>query len=257
MAYGVARAAYANRGRIAWAAKKIGRAYRSYRSRKAKFSTRNIGERVGSATSKKFTIQDNTAVSFNTRQLYTRDLTAIPRNTTDNDIDQRERQVANIRGVKFCWELRNNADRPLYVNVAILNPKDNDQISGTNFFRGSGNERSVDFSTNLTSSDFHCRPISTDTFNIVMHKRFRVDPQSGSTPGTYTANVGRNFLNWNHYQKIKRQVRYENVNTSVAVEGRLFIVFWCDQFMTPSATLSVSNVLSISERYITYFRDPK
>ena len=150
--------------RTAWAAARtIGRAYRSYRrykrkrgtyngrintslrgKKRARFSPRMVGMPNGSSTSKSTVVNNETQVTRQTRTLYQLDLTAVGPGT---DINRRLRQHVKMTGWKICMEIRCTINTPIYLNIAVLAPKQttNDTIEATNFFRNNEDARSMDF----------------------------------------------------------------------------------------------------------------
>lgn len=227
----------------------------SRRYAKKRRMMRQIGERPGSSSSKKHALQDDaTILTLSTRTLYSQTLTDLPKQTGD-EINRRDRDIARLSGVKFCWELANNTSDPVYLNWAIVIPKGDNTVGSADFFRAYGTSRSVTFGSSLTSNDFHCRPINSDRYDIVTHKRYRLGPNNGASNTTWYAGTEKSYMNLNKYIKIKRQFRYEGVlNQS---EGRIpILVYWFDQFLKPSGTTPVP-VVNILQRNIQYFRDPK
>lgn len=251
IAYGVARYGYRNRHKIYGAARKIYRAYRSYKAR-----TRRIGERVGSSSTKKTQITAGTGNQITTTGvLLLTDLTAIS-STNNNDINLRQRDIINLRGFKICMEIRNNLDvGPLYCNVAVLSPKqneDNESIA-TNFFRSLGDveRRGIDFGDPLLSDmDRHCRPINKDRFTILKHWRFMCDVNGNGTE------YRQQRANWRYFEKwvpLKRQVRYEGNNTD-AQNGICVLVWW---FGFHDQTTPQLDAVTYRQNLITYWREPK
>ena len=105
--------AWRNRGAISSGYK---RARGMIRGRAKKRRRRNVGgEQVGTSTTKKYFIDAGVGLgSLDTRTAYIEDLTILPKQGVNDEINLRDRDVANIRGVKFCWELQNQALTVLY-----------------------------------------------------------------------------------------------------------------------------------------------
>ncbi len=261
IAYAVGSYAYRHRGTAIRAARTIGRAYRRYRRRRpgtAKRARMNrVGERVGRGGSKRFTTADTNAVLRTTRQLQRREMTAIPGANLANNIDERQRDIINLRGFKACWEVRNTSSVPLHLNMAVLAAKEgaDADIPNEGFFRGTGSTRGIDFSNNLNSNDFSCRPINADKYTVFTHKRWLLNPQGEAAAGDQNE-VGTSFMSLKQYFPIRRQIRYRT-NADTDCETKIYLVWWCDQFQTDTGTAPVSDAIQMSERYITYFREPK
>lgn len=260
-AYMAANYAWRNRRNIYRAGKRIQRAWRRYRSKKrSRFSTRNVGEPIGSVGAKKFNCVDNTTGTFATRTLHTTNLTAIPPATSNTDNrDSRERTIVNLRGFKLCMHVRNaQNNQVLLLNLAILAPKVTSAAVGTSdFFRGVGNTRSLDFNpTNLSALDFHCRPVNTDLYTILWHKRIKINPATDSA--TIQLASKASFVALHKYIKVKRQLRFEDIsNTNGPVDGNIFFVHWADNALNTTGAAPVSSAYNMHQWFLTYFREPK
>lgn len=265
-AYSLGRFAYNNRASIARAARAmarggryVGRKYKRYKARRSskygrpKKKMRLIGNRPGSSTAKKrLQLFDSQAQGLSTRTLYSHSLTEVPAQTTADEIDARNRDVVNLRGVKFCWEVRHSSNIPMYMNWAVVSPRAGNSIDSTDFFRAYTGTRNQDFSVSLSSNELHCLPINTDKYIIFTHKRYRMAALDSIT---YQQNRGATYLVIQKYLKIKRQLRFDGIATTP--EGRsLFVVYWFDQFMRDINTAPVQNVF-VNRRIIQYFREPR
>ncbi|ASH99185.1 capsid protein [Giant panda circovirus 2] len=257
------RAGYAFAGRVAGMAARAGmkRGYRAVRrfarrprAKRQRLNSRShVGEAIGTTNckTKQCSLTDITAK--NSRTLYRTGVTDIPGGSNP---DERLRNHVNLRGFKVCLEFRNNVTTPLYVNVAVLAPKNTSGniLSETDFFRDSGTTRAKDFSTALTAMEFHCLPVNTDDYVVLKHKRFRLGPLPGAT--LYQNSVGNNYKNVDWYIKLGRQVRYES-SSSQATDGHVSVAYWCDAWGAAAGTAAASGSMSVSQRYITYWKEPK
>jgi len=134
-----ARAAYDNRDILASMARggyRAGRyagrkAYRggraltkrvsAYRSKRRKIS--RVGKRVGQATAKRQeTVNDTVSVFENTRTFYVDNLLRLDKQTTADELNLRNRDIVNFRGVKICTQIKNNQDYPITLNWCVLVP---------------------------------------------------------------------------------------------------------------------------------------
>lgn len=258
MAVGAYRVAYANRGKVSKAARTIGRAWRRSRkaSRKRKtWSRQHIGERVGTSTSKRDNIREIGLRSLNSRTLDVTNLTDnLSKATGLNEVNARQRQIVNLRGIKFCFTHQNREPTPYVLHYAVLNPKgDQSGVGTTDFFRGHENERAQNFANVLTGLQFECLSINTDRFNVVLHKRIRLVPDSSGFG--FVTNSGNNWGSYHKYIPIKRQIRYNT--TGQTIDGSLYLVIWCDSILTATGTTPVSNAMQIAEHHVMYFKEPK
>lgn len=250
MAYTAGRFVYDNRKNIAKAARTIGRAYRKYRKRVRS----RIGERVGKQNCKR-DITNNVAIQVTktTRTLYNTELTSLPAGTSEN---QRERQIANIRGFKICLELRNATTTPMWFNLAIISDKvDPRNTPGTtDFFRAYGADRTQDFATTLSSNEFHCLPINTDRYYVLKHKRMCLGATTLES-ASYIENKRNNYMALNLWVPLKRQLRFPL--GSGTPHQAIYMVYWFDKVLTDAGTAGTINAVNWMERVIIYFKDTK
>jgi len=219
-----------------------------------------VGDRVGSSSAKHDGLQE-TAVLLTTR---TKSdglrLLALPKGTDNADMSTRLTNVVNFRGLKLCMTVRNNLDASyqgnLFFNWAIISPKQQDNeiasISNSEFFRGAGDTRYVDFTpTNITALDAHCSAINTDKYVVHRHMRYRIKPAS-STEGQ--------SIYINEWIKVGRQIRYNAVGSGVVLdypEGRdMWFVYWC-ALEGEAAGVGISSAIGLDYKFIRYFREPK
>mgnify|MGYP000524295661 CR=1 FL=1 len=245
MAYGVARHVYTNRGRYKRAARVIGRAYRRYR--RSRLMGR-IGQPPGLATTKRRQQLINTE-NVNTLTLYQTDLTAIP-HTTTNQINDRQRDVINLRGFRICWDFWNQGAFPALCNVAVVYDRQNDFPAGTtDFFRGNGATRATDFSTlQHNAQQFHCLPLNKDRFTILTHKRFELD----RTVGGGFNGATRMWKTMKFYVPLKKQIRYEDDEPN----SRILLLYWFSHLMQATGTAAAPTGI-VQIKTITYFKEPK
>jgi len=261
LAYGVGRYAYSNRHKIYHAGKTIYRAYRSYKSR-----TRQVGFKVGQSSSKRHVINDAAGTDVGTVSLQFDDLTLIPA-SNDNAINERQRDIVNLRGFKICMEISRQANvgggsvgtqsRPLYVNIAVISPRQRNTADATNltseFFRSDGTGRSVDFNAaTLSDMERHCRPINKDKWIILKHWRFML---SAFDQLEFLENKRSGYTLFQKYVPLKRQVRYDSSGNVDA--GQVYFVYWFGQFNTGPTATTEGGVARVQKRLITYFKEPK
>lgn len=243
-AYRLGSFAMRNRGSIMSAAARMKRSFQAKQRAK-------IGDRIGTSSARRdLVVEDNTAI--NTRTLYFAQLDDISEGTGNN---QRMRDQLNIRGFRIFMNVTNNTGNAVYFNFAVVSCINQDQPTTFNFFRSYGTPRAVTFSTSLTSTDFHFRPINTDEYAVLSHKRFHF----GSAPST--GNLGST----SHYKQIlmwvpvKRQQRYDTEATSGTAElsqKKIYKCFWCDTNNTGASALPVTTLQYIS-KVVVYFRNTR
>lgn len=211
-----------------------------------------IGEKIGTSTCKTAFLNNPATIdNYDSREQYTEPLIAI---APGQDLDQRQRQVVNFRGWKIDFEMTNNLNFPLYVNVAVLAPKAGAvNVSRADFFRYQGNDRAVNFDNVLTAIEFAKLPINVDRYTVLKHKRMTFTP--GLNELSTLTRDGNNWRKFRWYIKLKRQIRFD-ASQNQPESGQCFLVFWCDAFGAASGDQPTSNALSYRARIVQYFRDP-
>lgn len=239
--------------------------YRGRYSRRKRYvrRVRRVGLPTGIGSAKRALVANTVDLPYNTRTLYSRDITSIDKTTT-NDINDRQRDVIKVSGFKIECNFRGSASatEPHIVHFAVIAPLAtlaNDSVPvgsvnavpDTNFFRGNGASRAINFAITLSSMQMHSLNINAD--NYVVLKRWRktigeADSTTGKGPGQYKK--------LRAYVKLNRQVRYDTENyTANATQGRVFLVWWLDTYVG-GVGAPVSNQLVMDQHIVTYFREP-
>lgn len=240
-----------------WAAKKIAKfGQKAYRKKKYNKKRRidgpeKVGDPIGKHETNRALVRTSSVVLRNTRTLYSGDLIDIVR-ATDHEIDERHRDIINLKGVKLCLEVKNTQDRPMYFNFAIVVPKYDQSLNivpTNDFFRNNQNGRGTDFSTGLSSLEMHCLPINTDTYTILWHKRCMLGPDGGAN---FNSAGPPNYMILSKWISVNRQIRFEANNP---VNGRIQYVFWGDLMESAPADPAVTNAISLSEHHVAYYRN--
>lgn len=236
------------------------RAFRGYRKRKRSNAARKrvlrrrVGESIGTGNAKSDTLRvDN---NLDTRTLYSHPLLNVVKG---NSINERERDIVNFRGIKFCMSIMNKIPttiaqngEQLYFNYAILSGKAEEAKLGlpvVNFFRSMETGlRGQNFAIDLSALDFHCLPINTDLYNVHMHKRLKIGP--------YSSTEGKNTRTFEWYTPLKRQIRY-NGASEFPVGKQMFLVYWCDMQGVPQLAPAIVNQVDLQLKILKYFKEPK
>lgn len=252
-----AATAYANRATLNRAATIAQQAYRRYRRNRAQNARRQrpvqrIGNPVGRETARRTQVtQLLPADQKDDRTLYQYDITRI---TQGNAPNQRTRDIINFRGFKICMYILPTAvpQVPVFCNVAVISPKNNVVISPQAFFRSNAEERGVSFDNEtLTALDYYCRPINSDEFNIISHKRFRLAPTDST--GQFTAKCNRTFM---RYYKIRRQIRFTRVGELEVASTPIYVCLWFAREGYGAET-GPEPAVNVDMRIISYFRNPR
>lgn len=247
---------YTRAGAITAAA--LGSWYALRRRRKAATNMLTRIGKTGKAIAKREnTLTDIAITPMATRILYANEMQSIGKGT-NNEINLRQRDVTHISGFKICIEMRNNFTvQPLYVNVAVVYDKRSNDgttvVSQNDFFRSrGGNTRAQDFGLNLGSTEFRCLPLNTDRFSVLRHKRFMLMARDLEN-STYASGAMRNFKIYEDWISLKRKITFEDGSA----QSKIWLLMWCDGFMTVPGAASIPDALSVQRRVTVYFREPK
>lgn len=248
--YGAAKYAYDHREAIGKAAKSTYKMYKSRQHAKQKIKT-SIGEDIGTTNPKTAQSYFLDVTSRNSNTLYDEDVLNLERGDL---LNQRERDLVNLRGWKINMELVNTTASVVYCNVAIIHPKKATAVSSSQFFRSYDTSRNQDFGSTLMNAHMrHCYPINTDQYLILKHKRFRLAPngQAANQSQEFGSSVHNECL----WVPLGRQIRF-NGNGSTTNNQKAYLVYWFGQAGTN--TLDAANaVCNASFDVSMYYKEPK
>lgn len=240
--------------------------------------------RVGLSTAKKFYIREapsniHNIRSLASRRLYGFDCTNIQKQTGNFEIDRRERQLVNFRGISLKFQVRNvtgpaPAGEPIVFNFAVISFKNNAvynnlltdgvydmrQIAQDGTFREYTTSRDTNFarsgaddSTGHSSIFLNNAHISTDQYNVHCHKKYILLPADTSNAWSKSGNTFRTITD---YCKVKRQLRY-NDDTAVTCETPIVVIYWFNKLMEDQGSLPENSVVEMQQFHVGYFRDPR
>lgn len=243
-----------------WAARRIGKAWK-HRSQTPKGrkrmrysrprTTQKFGEPVGSGSTQRAIVASNIGVSSSTRFLLSGDLLNIPK-ATNHEIDQRARDIINVKGIKLNVEVRNNLTEALYFNYAVIVPKYDQSassVSVVDFFRSNEDARGTNFSNNLSGIEFSTLPINNDKYHILHHTRIMLGPSA--TSGGYS-DATPNYFQLAKFLPVNRQIRFES---GQPVNGRIQYCYWCDKFGGLPAASATAAAILFSQHNVAYFKN--
>lgn len=222
---------------------------------------RKFGESIGSSQCKYENSHDPSAeyIQYDNNTLYAHQMDAITRNTTDNRLDGRDRDVINLRGFKIWATIFNERDLPLYVNWAIVASKNNrtsTDIAVKTFRQTGGNQRAVNFDdADVRSMERWNYPLNSDKFVILFRRRYMLDTSTNDRPtGTkYQRNMGTgSYKTHRWYIPIKRQLRYRDSSNLSGVQP-VFLIWWVDTIEGSVAAPSYRMGMKVT----AVFREPR
>lgn len=166
---------------------------------------------------------------------------------------QRRGDIIYLSGIKLCLEFTNLLNNDLYLNVALLQSRDNPSskgaVTGSKFFRDTaGSNRGVDFPLPLSIQN-HCRPINVDLFRVFMHQRMKLGGE-GTIPAYTVRNSVKTIMK---YIPFKKQLRFDASNFT---KGQLQLVFWADKESSDTVPTTPA-AFDLRGEMVVYFREPK
>lgn len=212
---------------------------------------RRLGHPMRGVRSKKRVVTDVDTTGKATRTLYQEDLTNIPKGTT---ADQREYDVVNVRGWKMQINVESLRTVPIQINFAVLGRKNGAIATTLEFFRGYGDDRSVDFSTTLNFLKLMQSPINTDHYEVLHRWNVKLGALQNFSGGTAEAKHGVTAKEINKYIPFKRQLRYDNTGNDPEAHNML-LVYWADVEYNAGSSTATANSFNIQIRNVAYFRD--
>lgn len=239
--------------------RRTGRTYlrrgkRSYSKRiPERFDRRQIGARPNSSSSKSVSVDVQNVTSRDSRVMYVTNLTQI---TQGGNRNQRERNIITCTGFKLHFQFINLATQAMYLHVAILaNKQDDDASSTANFFRSPSDTRAEDFGVALSGLSMHALPINTDKFVVLKHMKSTIVGSSQNS--TWQANSGKNFRTYKMWIPLRRQLRFEQNTDTTPYTGNVWLYWWCTRFDDDSGQAVRVGDCQAGHRYEMYFREPR
>lgn len=209
-----------------------------------------VGETPGTSNAKRFESVNHDVAFKSTRTLYSHVLNDTPQGLA---LDERQRQIINLRGLKICMDVSNSNNRPMHFNWAIVSPKNQEDTNLTSrFFRGNGTTRSIDFGVNLQSAEFSCNPINADKYVVLTHQRHLLGVPKNSNQDF--ADTRQSYLRVDRYIKIGRQFRFAGNGDNY---DKLLLVYWFDGMLNAGGQLSIPQAAQMSLNCVSYFRDTR
>jgi len=228
---------------------------------------RQVGERVGTAVAKtKEILTQNTLVP--TRELVKKPLIDI---TTGQAINQRLREMINLRGIRFDINMTNLSTDQLIVNWAVVHPSasnmggnaDGNTFPEADFFRGYAAGRSEQPGIQLNGLQWTNAAINTDLFAVLKRGQITLNPgRLEVTPEqpnkvVYRPQKGNTVRVKTFYLKMNRQIRFDaEINFNRPLE-QIFFVMWADAPMSTTSQAKENNAFVYTSRHIMYYREVK
>lgn len=257
-AYQAGRTAYYLGSKYGPGAVRAGRKIYRWYKKKKRFSRKYIGENPGTSNSKRHCPWNTGPTSVSTRKLYQAELTVVPRNSSAIDgINTRQRDVINVRGFKVRMEIMaaTGGVRAWCFHWAVIAPKDGQDLNTDGFFRNDGDNRAVEFSTQLSSLEMNTLHINSDKYTILKHRKFYL-AQATTTTNVSNSNTVNSWHYVNAWIPLARQLRF-NRESSTPVSGSVYLVYWFDGANSAKGSNEIPGQVLVSTNTVCYFRETR
>lgn len=225
-----------------------GRTKARMRRNKDQFTMSELGRQAGHQESKRNN-RESTPTTIKNKQLYSEDLIRVEKDVSNNEnITKRQRDTILHKGVKVCFSCKNIRKEAVFLNWAIVCPKAVNATSATDLLRGDDTERYLTIGTSNTFMDLRCAPINTDRYNVIMHKRYTIKPDSDKSA---TSTEGADLVMIEKYIKTNRQLFF-NGDTATPLTN-LYMVYWVDYYASPGA--AQADTAECTFKFINYFKE--
>lgn len=225
------------------------------RSSESAPAVRNIGRSTPNTDNKTFVIESERS-ALNTNTLYQIDCTNIPRNSASNFINYRNRDTILFKGLRIDGLFRNDATNPVYVRCALVNRKNGEAPSTTDFFRGYGDRRGADFVSggDIAALRMRSDPINTDEYNVFKSWQFTLSPSTANTDIGYNREDAANWRDISEYVKINRHLNYDGPGGTTCTE-RIYFVYWFALGYSTQTMEPLAGAVDRQMRIVAFFND--
>jgi len=191
------------------------------------------------------------------KTLYNDELTLIPRKT-GVEVNARERDMINVTGFSLRWAFVNKDTTNSHViRMAVVSPIERNTITNVSFFRGYGDKRADDFSSNDDSAELLFSPINRDKYTVLWEKKVLLGPQydvNATSGGKTYSRTCDNYHAGSAFVRLNRQLRYVG-SASDDCTDKVFLVYWYDE---PDGVGSAtgSDLVTCRRWAATHWKDP-
>jgi hypothetical protein len=197
---------------------------------------------------------------INRRTLAAEAVTSLARQTTGNEINLRERDMINCKGFSLRFYISNNSPSVNYtIRMALVYDKNKTTWTDTDFFRGYGDSRTLDFDGSAAGGLDPCQllvnPINRDKYAVLWERKINLGPDSDTTDNTDFSRTKDNSLAFNTFVPINRQLRYTGTGATSCADN-IFLVAWID--VPAGVATDPSDAGFIYKRFVVmHWNDPK
>lgn len=260
---------------------------RGYKRRRTAWKRRaryQLGERVGTGTTKKnlSTNSDDSLLAIATRTVYSKPIITIGRG---DQINQRQRDMINLRGIKMEWNVISLSTAYTVLNWCVIAPKvsagsgsanPNNSLATSELWRGYQNLRAINPNAATWSGmDRVNAQINTDMFTVFKRGKIQLNPgrktvdrYSGEISNRVTPPIdpdqevfhtekGACFRQKKVWLPIRRQIRFDPTIDNNCPAEQIWFMWWLDNPFQDSGGLPETAAAGLMARFIIYFKEPK
>lgn len=176
---------------------------------------------------------------------------------TNDGIRQAPSMRFKVSGFRICATLRNNADEPIHVHFAIVQPKEakvtisdikNDMLCDHNAL----NDRYVSFTDAINVASWDrtqdCANLNKRKFNILTHQRFQLN---GVNSAVDQRERGSSYVHFEKYYPVNKFFEFETTSDNDVMKP-VWVLIWYE-YMFPNSTLS--QALDVNVNVNSYVRN--
>lgn len=203
------------------------------------------------STSTKRHNADKLAGSVSSNVLNTVGVTSIEQGTA---INQRERQLVQLRGFKIHYVARNLVGLPVYNRLALVRFKYRSDAGtspdiDTDFFRGQLSKRAIPFTSVANAQHLYDYSINTDKFEVLWDHKFIL--YGNNLPGTAEEAAFTKFVD--KFVPCNKVIHYDDT-TSFSDNDGIYLIHWCAAYNNNTIT-PVTGQVYTRGHVTTFFQD--
>lgn len=212
--------------------KKVGRSIK--RRIKSRVSNTRAARAFNSLTGGTRKLSDNssrrygTVAAWFTNSIGSNEVTNITQGTGPTE---RENNSILLKGIAINYMFINNTITKLYLNFAMVTPKQGD-LGNENFFRSNDINTNENFLSNpdvLPAIAKHTRAINADKYIIHFHKRCILGSRGASATGAFDTNSS-STKRYKMYYKLNQKVTYSTpgIPSTEQADQKIYLIYWCN-----------------------------
>lgn len=228
---------------------------------------KNVGRPVGSSTAKRVVTESNWNLNepVDNQQIMEAsniqfEITKLPQITTTNTIQYRQRGMINCLGFELRMCAKNlNATGAMTLNVAVIAPRNQNDLLPDGFFRGYGADREQNWAApnDMGANTLNLTPINTDDMNVLWKGQFELGSAIATSSAATSLNAPElsSYRTFKKYIPINRQLRYENTGAA-SCEDPIWLCYWMCRPNKSTFNLALPVAGEVKFETIMYYKEP-